>query len=88
MKVVVSDSIIGGVLSMKYEDGKWKSIACLSKWLNETKKNYEIYNKKILVVIRELENWRYPLELQNSSSKSGQIITCSRNKNRESRWTQ
>jgi len=31
MKVVVSDYIIGGVLFMEYEDGKWKSIACLSK---------------------------------------------------------
>ena len=88
MKVVVSDYIIGGVLFMEYEDGKWKSIACLSKQLNETKRNYEIYNKKILVVIRKLENWRYPLEAQNSSSKSEQIITCSRNKNGESRWTQ
>jgi len=37
-------------------------------------KNYEIYDKKMLVVIRGLENWRYPLEAQNSSSKSRQII--------------
>ena len=26
------------------------------------KKNYEIHDKKILAVIRRLENWRYPLE--------------------------
>jgi len=27
--------------------------------LNEIERNYEIYNKKILAVIRELEDWRY-----------------------------
>jgi len=33
-------------------------VAFLSKSLNETKRNYEIYDKKMLVVIRGLENWR------------------------------
>ena len=33
-------------------------MAFLSKSLNETKRNYEIYDKKMLVVIRGLENWR------------------------------
>jgi len=30
--------------------------------INDTKKNYEIHNKKMLVVIRELENWRHSLK--------------------------
>ena len=37
-------------------------MAYLSKLLNETKINYEIHDKEMLVVIRELENWRYLLE--------------------------
>ena len=37
-------------------------MAFLSKSLNETERNYEIHNKKILVVIRGLENWRHLLE--------------------------
>jgi len=37
-------------------------VAYLSKSLNETERNYEIHNKKMLVVIRELENWRHLLE--------------------------
>ena len=45
------------VLSMEYEDGKWRPVAFLSKSLNETERNY-----KILTVIRGLENWRYLLE--------------------------
>ena len=34
----------------------------LSKALNEIKRNYEIYDKEMLVVIRRLENWRYLLK--------------------------
>jgi len=37
-------------------------VAFLSKSLNEIEKNYEIYNKKMLMVIRGLENWRHLLE--------------------------
>ena len=37
-------------------------MAFLSKSLNETKRNYEIHDKKTLVVIRGLENWRHLLE--------------------------
>ena len=56
MEVDASDYAIRGVLSMEYEDGRWRLIAFLSKSLNETERNYEIYYKKILAVIRELEN--------------------------------
>ena len=34
----------------------------LSKSLNEIKRNYEIYNKEMLAIIRGLENWRHLLE--------------------------
>ena len=30
--------------------------------LEKIEKNYEIYNKEILAVMRELENWKYLLE--------------------------
>ena len=52
----------GGVLSIECNDGKWRPGAYLSKLLNKTERNYEIYNKEILVVIMELENWRHLLE--------------------------
>ncbi len=32
------------------------------KSLNEIKRNYQIHDKKILAVVRGLENWRYLLE--------------------------
>ena len=50
------------VLSMEYTNERWRLVACLSELLNETKQNYEIYNKEMLVVIRELEAWKHLLE--------------------------
>ena len=58
----VSDFAIGGVLSMKCEDEKWRPVAYISKLLNETKRNYEIHNKEMLVIIWYLEAWRHFLE--------------------------
>ena len=40
-------------------------MAYLSKLLNETERNYEIHDKEILAVIRDLKNWRYLLESAN-----------------------
>jgi len=62
MEVNTSDYATKGVLSIECEDGRWKPVAYLLKLLNTIKRNYEIHNKKMLVVIRELENWRYLLE--------------------------
>jgi len=57
-----SDYATGGVLSTKYEDGKWRPVAFISKSLNATKRNYEIHDKEMLAVIRCLEVWRHYLE--------------------------
>ena len=62
MEVDTSDYAIEGVLFIECEDRKWRLVAFLSKSLNKTKRNYEIHNKEMLVVIRELENWRCLLE--------------------------
>ena len=52
----------GGVLSMKCSDKLWRPVAFISKSLSDTKKNYEIHNKEMLVVVRCLEVWRHFLE--------------------------
>jgi len=56
MEVNASDYAINGVLSIECENERWKLVAFLSKSLNQTKRNYKIHNKDILVVIRGLEN--------------------------------
>ena len=55
MEVDVSDYAIGGMLSMKGKDGVWKLVAFLSKSLNKMERNYEIYDKEMLAIIRGLE---------------------------------
>ena len=62
MKVNVSDYVTEEVLSMEYENARWKPVAFLSKSLNEIERNYKIHDKEMLAVIRGLENWRYLLE--------------------------
>ena len=62
IEVNTSDYAIRGVLSMECEDRKWKLVVFLSKYLNETKRNYEIHDKEMLAVIKELENWRHLLK--------------------------
>jgi len=62
VEVDVSDYATGEVLSTKYEDGKWRLVAFISKSLNTTEQNYKIHNKEMLAVIRCLEAWRHYLE--------------------------
>ena len=47
---------------MECSDGQWRPVAYFSKSLNEIEKNYKIHNKEMLVITRDLENWRHLLE--------------------------
>ena len=62
IEVDASDYATGGVLLMEGKDGLWRPVAFFSKSLNKTERNYEIHNKKMLAIIRKLENWRHLLE--------------------------
>jgi hypothetical protein len=57
-----SDFATGAVLEQKGEDNLWHPVAFYSKSLNEHKRNYEIYNKEMLAIIRGLEEYRHYLE--------------------------
>ena len=57
-----SNYATGGVLSMKCSDELWRLVAFISKLLSDTERNYEIYNKEILAVVKCLEVWRHFLE--------------------------
>ena len=62
MEMDISDYTIGEVLSMECSDGKQRPVVYLSKALNKTERNYEIHDKEMLAVIRELKNWSHLLE--------------------------
>jgi len=59
MEVYALNYAMGEVLFMEYENRRWRLVAFLLKSLNEIERNYEIHDKKILVVIKGLESWRY-----------------------------
>jgi len=52
-----SEHAIGGVLSQK-QDGKWKPIAFLSRTMQPAERNYKIYNKGLLAIVKALSKWR------------------------------
>ena len=62
VEVDTSNYTTGGVLSIKCSDNLQRPVAFILKSLSDTERNYEIYNKKILAMIRCLEAWRYFLE--------------------------
>ena len=62
VEVDASDYATGRVLSMEEEDRKWRLVAFLSKFLNNIERNYEIYDKEMLAIIRGLESWKHLLK--------------------------
>jgi len=59
----VSDFATRAVLSQKdMQTNLWHPVAFFSKSLDVHKRNYEIYDKELLVVIQELEEYRHHLE--------------------------
>lgn len=56
-----SDFATGAVLS-QFQDENWYPIAYLSKSLSDPERNYDIYDKELLAIIRALDEWRHFLE--------------------------
>jgi hypothetical protein len=72
-----SDFATGAVLSQKFpDDDKWHPIAFYSKSLSAIERNYEIYDKEMLAIIRALQEWRHYLE---GTSHKIEILTDHRN---------
>jgi hypothetical protein len=57
-----SDFATGAVLSQKESDDKYHPVAYLSKSLTEPERNYDIYDKELLAIIKALDAWRHYLE--------------------------
>ena len=49
---------IGAELSQK-QDGKWRTIAFLSRSLSPAERNYEIYDREMLAIMHALDEWRH-----------------------------
>src|SRR4051812_50150476 len=55
-----SEGTLGAILLQK-QDNKWRPAAFLSKALNPTECNYEIYDKELLAIITAFNKWQWYL---------------------------
>ena len=55
IKIDASDYVSAGVLSQLYLNGIWYPVAYFSKKHSLEERNYEIYDKELLAIIRSLE---------------------------------
>ena len=53
----MSGYAIGSILSQQQEDSSWRPIAYLSRAINKTERNYEIYNQELLAFMEGLKQW-------------------------------
>ena len=51
----------GAVLRQQDNNGDWHPCAYLSKSFSPTERNYEIYDRELLAIIRSLTDWRHYL---------------------------
>jgi hypothetical protein len=58
--------VTGACFSQINKSGKLKPVAYFSKKLSPTESNYEIHDKKLLAIIRAIEEWKKKLiEVKN-----------------------
>jgi hypothetical protein len=71
-----SDYATGAILSQTATDGKLHPVACYLKSLMLAEKDYDIFNKEMLAVIRAFKEWQHLLE---GTGKPIQILTDHKN---------
>ena len=57
-----SEFAIGGVISVKCDDGKFRPVAYMSHSMTPPEQNYPIHNKEMLAIIKATEAWHHYLE--------------------------
>ncbi|QRW26435.1 Retrotransposable element Tf2 protein [Rhizoctonia solani] len=71
-----SDYATGAILSQRNSEGKLAPVAYLSKLLSPAEKNYDIFDKELLAVIRAFKEWCHLLE---GSESPVQVLTDHKN---------
>ncbi|KIM51526.1 hypothetical protein SCLCIDRAFT_33384 [Scleroderma citrinum Foug A] len=57
-----SEFAVGGVISVKCDDGEFRPVAYMSHSMTPPKRNYPIHDKEMLAIIKATEAWRHYLE--------------------------
>jgi len=90
-----SDFATRAVLSQQsMTDGKWHPVAFYSKSLSSIERNYEIHDKKMLAIIRALEEWRHFLkgathlvEIWTNHKNLEHFMTAKKLNHRQAHWS-
>jgi hypothetical protein len=64
------------VLRQQDVNGDWHQVAYLSQTFNPAERNYEIYDRELLAIVRALEQWRHYLE---GTGKQVQVLMNHKN---------
>jgi len=56
VEIDAPEHAIGGALSQEQED-KWKPVTFLSRTMSLAKRNYKIYDKELLAIVKALDKW-------------------------------
>ena len=89
------DFAIGAVLSQQSMiDEKWHPVAFYSKSLSSVEWNYETHDKKMLAIIRALEEWRHflegathPVEIWTDHKNLKYFMTAKKLNRCQARWS-
>ena len=89
-----SNFATGAVLSQLGDDGHRHPCAFLSQSFTEAERNYEIYDKELLAIIRALEEWRHylegaphPVEVWTDHKNLGYFREAHKLNRRQARWS-
>jgi len=82
------------VLSQLEENGLWQPIAYFSKSMLNAERNYNIYDKELLAIIKALKEWRHyiqglphPVEIWMDHKNLEYIMTSQNLTRRQKRWS-
>jgi len=88
---------VTAILSQRSVDGVLHLIAYMSKQMSPTECNYEIYDKKLLAVVRAFEEWHPecaatlvedPIRVISDHKKSKHFMTTKQLNRRQARWAE
>ena len=79
VKINVSNKAINEILCQSNDQNHWHSIIYFSRKIISTKCNYEIHDKKLLIIVFAFKQWRHYLK---KTRKQMLVLTNHRNLNR------
>ena len=62
MKTDVSDFAVTAILLQIQDNNVWRPVAFFSKAMNPAERNYEIYDKEMLAIVKAFEEWSHYLK--------------------------